>query len=63
MHACVCSNHPISPPVILQSCHLSLHCMFALLHCTFRITRDKHLHAAYEANKTCMFIPCSLNSS
>ena len=41
MHACVCSNHPISPLIILQSSNLSLYTMFALLHCTFTITRDK----------------------
>ena len=41
MHACVCSNHPISPLIILQSSKLSLYSMFALLHCTFTITRDK----------------------
>ena len=40
MHACVCSNHPISPLVILQSCNLSLYSMFALLHCAFTMTRD-----------------------
>ena len=41
MHACVCSNHPLSPRIILQSSNLSLYTMFALLHCTFTITRDK----------------------
>ena len=41
MHACVCSNHPISPLIIVQSSNLSLYSMFALLHCTFTITRDK----------------------
>ena len=41
MHACVCSNHAISPRIIGQSSDLSLHTMFALLHCTFTITRDK----------------------
>ena len=41
MHACVFSNHPISPLIILQSSNLSLHSMFALLHCTFTTTRDK----------------------
>ena len=41
MHACVCSNHPISPLFIVQSSILSLYSMFALLHCTFTITRDK----------------------
>ena len=41
MHACVCSNHPISPLIILQSSNLSLYTMFALLHGTFTITRDK----------------------
>ena len=52
----------ISPLIILQSSNLSLYTMFALLHCTFTITRTSNVHAAYEANKTCMFIPCSLNS-
>ena len=32
MHACVCSNHPISPLIIVQSSNLSLYSMFALLH-------------------------------
>ena len=41
MNARVCSNHPISPLIILQSSHLSLCTMFELLHCTFTITRDK----------------------
>ena len=41
MHACVCSNHRISPLIILQFSNLSLYSMFALLHCTFTITRDK----------------------
>ena len=41
MHACACSNHPISPLIIFQFSNLSLYTMFALLHCTFTITRDK----------------------
>ena len=41
MHVCVCSNHPMSPLIIERSSHLSLYSMFALLHCTFTITRDK----------------------
>ena len=41
IHGCVCSNHPISPLIILQSCYLSLYTMFALLHCMFTITQDK----------------------
>ena len=41
MRACVCSNHSISPLIIVQSSNLSLYSMFALLHCTFTITRDK----------------------
>ena len=41
MHGGVCSNHPISPLIILQSSNLSLYTMFALLHCTFPTTRDK----------------------
>ena len=41
MHACVCSNHRVSPLIILQSSNLSLYTMFALVHCTFTITRDK----------------------
>ena len=28
MHASVCSNHPISPLIILQSSNLSLYSMF-----------------------------------
>ena len=41
MHACVCSNHPISPLIILQSSNLSLYTTFVLLHCRFWTTRDK----------------------
>ena len=41
MHACVCSNHPIPPQIILQSSNLSLYSMFALLHCAITMTRDK----------------------
>ena len=41
MHACVCSNHPIIPLIILQSSNLSLYSMFALLHCAITMTRDK----------------------
>ena len=41
MHACVCSNHPISHLVIVQSSNLSLYCMFALLHGKFTVTRNK----------------------
>ena len=41
MHACVCSNHPISPLIILQSSTLSLYSMLALLHCAITMTRDK----------------------
>ena len=40
MHACVCSNHPISPLIILQSSNLSLYSMFALLNGEFTVTRD-----------------------
>ena len=47
MHACVCSNHSISPPIILQSSNLSLYSMFALLHCTIRMTRDKQCHLGF----------------
>ena len=38
---CVCSNHPISPLINVQSSNMSLYSMFALLHCTFTITQDK----------------------
>ena len=41
MHACVCSNHPTSPLIILQFSNLSLSSMFALLHCAITMTRDK----------------------
>ena len=41
MNACVCSNHPISPLIILQPSNLSLYSMFALLHCAITMTRDK----------------------
>ena len=62
MHVCVCCNHPISPLIIVQSSDLSLYSMFALLYCAITITRDKQCACCIEANKTCMFIPCSLNS-
>ena len=38
MHACVCSNHPISPVITLQSSNLSLYSMFALLHGEFTLS-------------------------
>ena len=41
MRACVCSNHAISPLIIVQSSNLSLYSVLALLHGTFTITRDK----------------------
>ena len=41
MRVCVCSNHPISPLIIVQSSNLSLYSMFALLHGEFTSTRDK----------------------
>ena len=41
MHACVRSNHPSSPLIILQSSNLSYYSMFALLHCAITMTRDK----------------------
>ena len=41
MHSCVCSIHPISPLIILQSSNPSLCSMFALLHCAITMTRDK----------------------
>ena len=41
MHACVCSNHPISPLIIVQSSNLSLYSMFAMQHGEFTVTRDK----------------------
>ena len=41
LRACVCSNHPISPLIIVQSSNLSLYSMFALLHGEFTLTRDK----------------------
>ena len=41
MHACVCSDHPISPLIIVQSSNLSLYSTFALLHGEFTVTRDK----------------------
>ena len=41
MHQCVCSHHPISPLIILQSSNLSLYSMFSLLHCAITMTRDK----------------------
>ena len=41
MPPCVCSNHPISPLIIVQSSNLSLYSMFALLYGEFRVTRDK----------------------
>ena len=41
MHARVCSNHPITPLIILQSSNRSLYTMFALLRCAITMTRDK----------------------
>ena len=41
MHVCVCSNHPISPLIILPSSNLSLSSMLALLYCAITMTRDK----------------------
>ena len=41
MHACVCSNHPISPVIIGQSSNLSLYSTFALQNGEFTLTRDK----------------------
>ena len=41
MHACVGSNHPIQPLIILQSSNLSLYTVFALLYCAITMTRDK----------------------
>ena len=41
MHACVCSHHPISPLIIVQSSNLSLYSMFAMQHGEFTVTRDK----------------------
>ena len=41
MHACVCSNHQISPLIVLQSTNLSLYSMFALLHGEFTVTGEK----------------------
>ena len=41
MHACVCSNHPISPLIIVQSSNLFLYSTFALQHGEFTVTRDK----------------------
>ena len=41
MRVCVCSNHPISPLIILQSSNPSLYSMFWLLHCAITVTRHK----------------------
>ena len=41
VYARLCSNHPISPLIILQSSNLSLHSMFALQHGAITMTRDK----------------------
>ena len=41
MHTCVCSNHPISPLIIVQSSNLSLYSTFAMQHGEFTVTRDK----------------------
>ena len=56
MHACVCSNHPISPLILLQSSNLSLYTMFAVLHCTFTITRDKQC-ACCLRSKQDLYVP------
>ena len=41
IYACVRSDLPISPLLILQSSNLSLFSMFALLHCAITMTQDK----------------------
>ena len=41
MHACVCSNHPILPLIVVQSSNLSLYSTFALQHGEGTLTRDK----------------------
>ena len=56
MHACVCSNHPVSPLIILQSSNLFLYSMFALLHCAITMTRDKQC-ACYIRGKQDLYVP------
>ena len=51
MRACVCSNHPVSPLIILQSSNMSLYSMSALLHCAFTITRDKQCACCIRSNQ------------
>ena len=51
LHACVCSKHPITPVIILQSSNLSLYTMSALLHCTVTITRGKQCACCIRNNQ------------
>ena len=51
MHACVCSNHLISPLIILQSSNLFLYSMFALLHCAITMTRDEQCACCIRSKK------------
>ena len=66
MRACVCSNHPISPLIIVQSSNLSLYSMFALLHGEFTITRDKQcaccIQSKQDLNVYTLFFHLILNS-
>ena len=41
MHACVCSNQSILPPIIVQSSNQSLYSTFALLHDSSAEKQDK----------------------
>ena len=66
MHACVCSNHPISPLIIVQSSKLSLYSMFALLHGEFTVTQDKQSACCIRSKQNVyvytLFCESSLNS-
>ena len=55
MHACVCTNHAISPLIIAESSNLSLYSKFALLHGEFTVTRDKQC-ACYIRSKQNLYV-------
>ena len=62
MHACVCSNHSISPLIMLQSSNLSLYSMFAVLHCAITMTRDKQCACCIRSKQDLYVYTLSSNS-
>ena len=51
MHACVCSNHPISPLIIVQCSNLFLYSTFALQPGEFTVTREKQCACCIRSNQ------------